>query len=66
MPKLGARFKIGILLTLVDATHFPVDANDSETRFELLSMSRIQPYTQNKNSRKTEKIDFSPPHYQDA
>ena len=38
----GCGAKIGILPTLVDATTFPVDANDSEGRFELLSRRSFQ------------------------
>ena len=52
--------KIGILTTLVEAITFLVEATKFKGRFEQLSMSRFQPSNQNKDSRKNEKVDFSP------
>ena len=56
----GTAAKIAILTTPVVATTFPVVANTFKGRFEQLSMSRFQPSNQNKDSRKNEKVDFSP------
>ena len=52
----GCGAKIEISHTHMDATTFPVDANDSEGRFELLTRSRFQKYNQNNFWRNIKKV----------
>ena len=56
----GCGAKIGILPTPVDATTFPVDANDSEGRFELLSRIDSRNKIRKKIGEKQKKLDLPP------